>query len=108
MDIRMYVSKKGQVALACFDGGFSNIVERVALDCTTLCVYVYLKNAKEPVMLNCPIDPYMAVRIGEGRECAVGYYAGGKLAGSFLTPFEMTNRGLLETDDIMMDERMMA
>lgn len=108
MDIRMFVSKKGQVALACYDGGFSNLVEKVTLDCATMCVYVHLKDTEAPVMLNCPVDPYMAVRIGEGRECAIGYYAGGKLAGSFLAPFDMINRSLLETDALLMDERMMA
>ena len=101
MDIKIFVSKKGQVALACYEGGFSGVVEKVTLDCSDMCLYVKLKESDKPVMLNCPVDPYLAARIGNHPTCAMGYYVSNTLIGTFLTPFQVTNRALLATDMII-------
>lgn len=101
MDIKLFVSKKGQVALACYGGGFSKLVEKVMLDCADMSIYVKLRDDHNPVMLNCPVDPYLAARIGDHPSCAMGYYVSNKLIGTFMVPFHIMNIRMLQTDTLL-------
>lgn len=91
MDIRLFVTEKGQIALTCHDGAFREPVEAIELDYTTTMLSIRLRNIEEPISLNCPVY-HGALEHMLGQEiCTIGFYLQGQLAGAMFVPFDIVN-----------------
>jgi hypothetical protein len=90
MDIRLFVSKNGQIALTCHDGAFASPVASVELDMLTTMLSLRLKDS-EAIELNCPVHEDCINRMLEQEICTVGFYLKDKLAGAMFVPFQVVN-----------------
>ncbi len=91
MDIRLFVTQSGNIALACYDGAFAQPLEAVELDYQTTMLSLRLQGVEEPLTLNCPVH-YDAIECVKNQDqCTVGFYLQNKLAGAMFVPFHIVN-----------------
>ena len=91
MDIRLFVTKQGQLALSCHDGAFQQPVESVQLDYMTTMMSIRLRGEDEAIELNCPVHQDVIDLLQGQSICTIGFYLQQKLAGAMFVPFHMTN-----------------
>ena len=91
MDIRLFVTEGGQIALTCHDSVFSQPVAGVELDMLSTMLSIRLEDREDAIPLNCPVD-YNMIEFMKAQEiCTVGFYLGEKLAGAMYVPFTIAN-----------------
>ena len=91
MDIKLYVSKEGDVYIACVDGVFKKPIEKVILDRSSQFMSLKLLNVEEPVGLNCPVDPELMTIMENQKNCTFGIHYNGKTYAEFRIPFDQIN-----------------
>ena len=91
MDIRLLVSKNGQIGLACHDGAFTKPIVAVELDALTTMLSLRLKDTEEAVELNCPVHEDCLNLMLDQHICTVGFYLKDRLAGAMFVPFHVVN-----------------
>jgi hypothetical protein len=92
MDIRLFISKTGEIALTCHDGAFATPIAGVELDMLTTMLSVRLKDSEELIELNCPVDYNSIDLMLDQQICTVGFYLQNRLAGAMFVPFQVINK----------------
>lgn len=78
MNIEIFVSKKGHVALTCH-GRFQKRISQVVLDRGTGRLRIIFKPDLEMITLNCNLSEDLCKMVENQLFCAMGYFNNGKL-----------------------------